>query len=110
VLGAGAAGVSAGADGAALSAGREDCGATSTGAEATDAGSVVAGFGAAGRAAAGFAAGVGCAAALPAGYRSRSVRTTGGSIVEDAERTNSPSSFSLVMMVLLSTPSSLASS
>src|SRR3712207_9203272 len=46
----------------------------------------------------------------PAGYRSRSLRTTGGSMVEDAERTNSPSSPSLFMMVLLSTPSSLASS
>jgi len=107
--------VNAGADGAVLSAGREDCGATSTGAEATGAevagaGSTTGGFGAAGRAAAGFAAGLVCAAALPAGYRSRSLRTTGGSIVEDAERTNSPSSFSLVMMVLLSTPSSLASS
>ena len=44
------------------------------------------------------------------GRSSRSLRTTGGSMVEDADRTNSPSSFSLVMMVLLSTPSSLASS
>jgi len=38
------------------------------------------------------------------------LRTTGGSIVEDAERTNSPISVSFVMMVLLSTPSSFASS
>lgn len=39
-----------------------------------------------------------------------SFRTTGASIVEDAERTNSPSSWSLAMTTLLSTPSSLASS
>jgi len=38
------------------------------------------------------------------------LRTTGGSIVEDAERTNSPISVSVVMIFLLSTPSSLASS
>lgn len=31
-------------------------------------------------------------------------------MVDDADRTNSPMVFSLVMMVLLSTPSSLASS
>jgi hypothetical protein len=37
-------------------------------------------------------------------------RTTGASIVEDAERTNSPSSWSLAMTTLLSTPKSLASS
>lgn len=39
-----------------------------------------------------------------------SLRTTGASIVEDAERTNSPSSWSLAMTTLLSTPNSLASS
>lgn len=39
-----------------------------------------------------------------------SLRTTGASIVEDAERTNSPSSVSLAMTTLLSTPNSLASS
>ncbi|OKI97251.1 hypothetical protein AMK19_32030 [Kitasatospora sp. CB01950] len=38
------------------------------------------------------------------------LRTTGASIVEDAERTNSPSSVSLAMTALLSRPSSLASS
>jgi hypothetical protein len=38
------------------------------------------------------------------------LRTTGASTVEDAERTNSPSSWSLAMTTLLSTPSSLASS
>ncbi len=39
-----------------------------------------------------------------------SLRTTGASMVEDAERTNSPSSWSLAITTLLSTPSSLASS
>lgn len=50
--------------------------------------------------------------ALPPGPCSASVslRTTGASIVEDAERTNSPSSWSLAMTTLLSTPNSLASS
>lgn len=37
-------------------------------------------------------------------------RTTGASTVEDAERTNSPISWSLAMTALLSIPSSLASS
>ncbi len=37
-------------------------------------------------------------------------RTTGASIVEDADRTNSPMSFSLVSTTLLVTPSSFASS
>ncbi len=46
----------------------------------------------------------------PALNASCSFRTTGASIVEDAERTNSPSSWSLAMTTLLSTPSSLASS
>jgi hypothetical protein len=39
-----------------------------------------------------------------------SLRTTGGSTVEDADFTNSPMSFNLARTVLLSTPSSLASS
>src|SRR5581483_8609305 len=39
-----------------------------------------------------------------------SFRTTGASMVEDAERTNSPSSWSLAITTLLSTPNSLASS
>ena len=50
------------------------------------------------------------AAPAEAGYASRSLRTTGASTVEDAERTNSPISWSLVTRTLLSTPSSLASS
>ncbi len=47
---------------------------------------------------------------LPAWKASVNLRTTGASIVEDAERTNSPSSWSLAMTTLLSTPNSLASS
>lgn len=45
-----------------------------------------------------------------AGICSRRRRTTGGSTVEDADRTNSPISWSLVITTLLSTPSSFASS
>jgi hypothetical protein len=41
---------------------------------------------------------------------SLSRRTTGASIVEDADRTNSPISWSLTITVLLSTPNSFASS
>jgi len=41
---------------------------------------------------------------------SRSLRATGASTVEDADFTNSPMSFSLASTVLLSTPSSRASS
>ena len=41
---------------------------------------------------------------------SLSRRTTGASIVEDADRTNSPISWSLAMTALLSTPNSFASS
>jgi hypothetical protein len=37
-------------------------------------------------------------------------RSTGASTVEDADRTNSPMSFNIVRTVLLSTPSSFASS
>lgn len=62
------------------------------------------------RGAPGFAADL--PALPPAGPWNASVnlRTTGASIVEDAERTNSPSSWSLAMTTLLSTPISLASS
>lgn len=60
--------------------------------------------------AAGFAAGFLVPVAPPAPNASVSLRTTGASIVEDAERTNSPNSWSLAMTTLLSTPSSLASS
>jgi hypothetical protein len=48
--------------------------------------------------------------ASPAGKASLSLRTTGASTVDDADRTNSPNSWSLAMTTLLSTPSSLASS
>lgn len=81
------------------------------------------GLGAAGRGAAGpgraacageGAPGLGAAlrgAGLPPPWKaSVSLRTTGASMVEDAERTNSPSSWSLAMTALLSTPNSLASS
>ena len=54
-------------------------------------------------------AGPGLAAAALAAF-SRSLRTTGGSIVDEAERTNSPMSLSLVRSSLLSSPSSFASS
>jgi len=55
-----------------------------------------------------FFSGVSVGAA--AGYNSRILRTTGGSTVEDAERTNSPNSWSFTRTTLLSMPSSLASS
>ena len=54
--------------------------------------------------------GAGAASAAGAGKISRSLRTTGGSTVDDADRTNSPISVSLVMTTLLSMPSSFASS
>ena len=47
---------------------------------------------------------------LVCGNASRSLRATGASTVEDADFTNSPLSFSQARTVLLSTPSSLASS
>ena len=47
---------------------------------------------------------------LVTGKASLSLRTTGGSTVEEADRTNSPSSLSLAITALLSTPSSFASS
>lgn len=58
----------------------------------------------------GWAFGPPFAAPLSAENASFSLRTTGASIVEDAERTNSPSSWSLAMTTLLSTPNSFASS
>ena len=45
-----------------------------------------------------------------AGNVSRILRTTGGSMVEEADRTNSPCSFRWLSNILLSTPSSFASS
>jgi hypothetical protein len=52
----------------------------------------------------------GAASGAAAGKISLSLRTTGGSTVDDADRTNSPISLSLAMTTLLSRPSSLASS
>ena len=56
------------------------------------------------------AAAASAAAGCAAGNAARSLRTTGASTVEDADRTNSPISWSLATRTLLSTPSSLASS
>src|SRR5215472_1303906 len=50
------------------------------------------------------------AAAAWSANASLSLRTTGASIVDDAERTNSPISWSLAITALLSTPNSFASS
>lgn len=120
-LGAGDAGAGRGAGfGPGVGRGPEEAGAAGA------AGFSAAGLGAAGRGGAGRAACAGegapgfAGAALRAGAdlppplpcwrASVSLRTTGASMVEDAERTNSPSSWSLAMTTLLSTPNSLASS
>jgi hypothetical protein len=61
--------------------------------------------------AAGFAAGFSSALGLiapSASMAARSLRATGGSIVEEGLLTNSPSSFSFASATLLSTPSSAA--
>lgn len=108
---AGAAGAAAGA--AAAGAGASALGAAGAGA----AGAAGPGAGA-GRVAAGLAdawgADAGAAsdfeAAGASGNALRSFRTTGASIVDEAERTNSPSSCSLVTASLEVIPSSLASS
>ncbi len=98
------AGAGAGAGTASAAAGR--------GAGAGAAVVVEAGLGAAGPAGleAGADAGAGAGAGASAGKASRRRRTTGASTVEEADFTNSPSSLSLASTVLLSTPSSLASS
>ena len=58
-----------------------------------------------------FLAGAGASAPSGAGGKiSRSLRATGGSIVDDGDLTNSPISLSLARTSLLSTPNSLASS
>lgn len=69
-----------------------------------------AGEGAPGLAGAALRAEAGLPPPLPCWRASVNLRTTGASMVEDAERTNSPSSWSLAMTTLLSTPNSLASS
>lgn len=111
---AGAAGACAA--GAAAGAGAAAAGA---GASALDAAACAGAAGAAGagRVAAGLAGALGAAAgasdfeaAGASGNALRSFRTTGASIVDEAERTNSPSSCSLVTASLEVIPSSLASS
>ena len=95
----------AGATGAGAT-GADAAGAGATGADATEAGAAGCGAGADGR-------GPGRGALLeplPPGNASRSRRATGASTVEDADFTNSPCSLSLASTVLLSMPSSLASS
>jgi hypothetical protein len=62
-----------------------------------------------GGAATGFLSGFLVGAGVLASF-SRSRRTTGASTVEEADRTNSPMSPNVVRTVLLSTPSSFASS
>ena len=66
-------------------------------------------LGAAGRCGAGLASAA-AGAAFPAEAFSRSFLTTGASIVEEAERTNSPMSLRVCKSSLLSSPSSFASS
>jgi hypothetical protein len=118
--GAGAAGaagaLAAGAAGAAACAGA--AGAAAAGASALGAGAFGAagpGAGVEGRASAAGAGALGAAAGAAAlgaasGKALRSLRTTGASMVEEAERTNSPSSCSFVTASLEVIPSSLASS
>lgn len=111
--GAAGAGVTAGAV-AAAGAVKGPAGALNSAAGAGALGAAGPGAGA-GREAAGLAGAVGAAgasdfeAAAP-GYALRSFLTTGASMVEEAERTNSPSSCSLVTASLEVIPSSLASS
>jgi hypothetical protein len=58
-----------------------------------------------------FFAGFSCSAGFATGGNfSRNFRTTGGSTVEDAERTNSPISWSFARTSLLSIPTSFANS
>jgi hypothetical protein len=73
--------------------------------------SATAGFLAAAFLAAAFLTGFSSAAGFTAGgYFSRNLRTTGGSTVDDAERTNSPISWSFARTSLLSIPKSFANS
>jgi hypothetical protein len=57
-----------------------------------------------------FLAGAFLGVAATAGNFSRNFRTTGASTVEDAERTNSPISWSFARTSLLSIPTSFANS
>jgi hypothetical protein len=122
--GAGAAGaagaLAAGAAGAAACAGAAGAagaaaGASALGAGAGALGAAGPGAGVEGRASAAGAVALGAAAGAAAlgaasGKALRSLRTTGASMVEEAERTNSPSSCSFVTASLEVIPSSLASS
>lgn len=108
----GAAAAGAGAAGAADGAAGAGTGALGT-FEVPDALGTTLAFGAVG--ALGAPAGLGADgffdfAGAPAGKTSCKRRTTGASMVEDAERTNSPISWSFARTTLLSTPNSLASS
>jgi len=96
----------------AVAVGAVAVGAVAVGADAVGAGTLGAGRGAG---AVGLAADVlAGAAAAPADFAafmfSFNRRTTGGSMVLEAERTNSPMSFSFLRRSLLSSPSSFASS
>ena len=110
VVGGSAGAAAGGATGAAGAAGRGGGGVTTAGSGAGRGGAVVtaAGTSAGGAATAFFSdflAGCGSLASF-----SRRRRTTGASTVEEADRTNSPMSPNVVRTVLLSTPSSFASS
>src|SRR6478735_6004026 len=115
---AGAAGAwAAGAAGAAAGAAAAGAGASALGAAAAGAVGAAGPGAGAGRVAAGLADAWGAdagasdfEAAGASGNALRSFRTTGASIVDEAERTNSPSSCSLVTASLEVIPSSLASS
>jgi len=108
-------GSATGAAGAALAATGVGAGAGAALGAGAGAG-VATGAGAAGLTAAGAASAAGLGAAFlgagaaAAGNASRSRRATGGSTVDDALLTNSPSSLSFARTSLLGTPSSLASS
>jgi hypothetical protein len=90
------------------------CGVTTSGvgvACSTTGTSAAAGFLAAAFLAGAFLTGFSAAAGFTAGgYFSRNLRTTGGSTVDDAERTNSPISWSFARTSLLSIPKSFANS
>jgi hypothetical protein len=90
------------------------CGTTASGVGAvcsTTGVSSEAGFLAAAFFAGAFLTGFSAAAGFTAGgYFSRNLRTTGGSTVDDAERTNSPISWSFARTSLLSIPKSFANS
>ncbi len=108
----GAAGAALAAIGAGVGAGAAALGAgAGAGAGvATGAAGAALGTGAGAASAAGLGAAFLGAAAVAAGNASRSRRATGGSTVDDALLTNSPSSLSFARTSLLGTPSSLASS